>query len=576
MERFKNPTKAFATKQKAAGITPDMNAETVAFEEARIAALKKELKTKNQIAGSTDEGTIATKRESDALKAQIDLQIHLLGITKQIDAEKLKQITNDKYQINLEIIALNLKGDIAKANAKLKEEQAKPDQSNAQIALAKRKRNADIEDAKQKAEAATEQAKAQRTVEIRDINKQTEASKELFKYDQISYELKLQGLTIGAYETQLAESANNVAKQKLQIQEDFAKATIDMDINDEKYLALKIQKEQKILEIDTAGKANADYIAASKKKQLDFIDLQMQFAMQNNSLDIEKLNLEAKRYYLTQFEFDKQSEIFDLNKRLIEIEQRRNEAKSNLGGVEFDKENERINQQIVLEQRLSNQRTLILEQQNMQRTSFSEGWDKAFREYAEGAQNYAQQGAASFAVVTNGMEKAISDFVEKGKFAFGDFVKSIIQGLIKIQIQSQATRLFDSVGGIGGLLKLGMSFLNPAAAGSMGAGGGLSLGGGSGLGLKLPPQMANGGDIDGPTIVGERGPELFIPKGAGTVIPNHKMGDAMSAPSVVYNGPYIASMSAIDTQSATQFLARNKLGVWSANQSAARSLPTSR
>jgi hypothetical protein len=45
---------------------------------------------------------------------------------------------------------------------------------------------------------------------------------------------------------------------------------------------------------------------------------------------------------------------------------------------------------------------------------------------------------------------------------------------------------------------------------------------------------------------------------------------------VVYNGPYIANMSAIDTQSGLQFLAKNKQGVWAANQSAQRGLPQSR
>lgn len=166
------------------------------------------------------------------------------------------------------------------------------------------------------------------------------------------------------------------------------------------------------------------------------------------------------------------------------------------------------------------------------------------------------------------MESALTNFVKTGKLSFKDLAKSIIQDILAIQLKAQATKLFDSVGGVGGLFKLGMSVFNPAA-GAAGAVGSFPAVG--------PIMMAaNGGDIDGPTIVGERGPELFIPKGAGTVIPNHKMGDAMSTPSVVYNGPYIASMSAIDTQSATQFLARNKLGVWSANQSAARSLPTSR
>jgi len=43
-----------------------------------------------------------------------------------------------------------------------------------------------------------------------------------------------------------------------------------------------------------------------------------------------------------------------------------------------------------------------------------------------------------------------------------------------------------------------------------------------------------------------------------------------------FNGPYIANMQAIDTQSATQFLAKNQNAVWSANQNAQRSLPNSR
>jgi hypothetical protein len=42
------------------------------------------------------------------------------------------------------------------------------------------------------------------------------------------------------------------------------------------------------------------------------------------------------------------------------------------------------------------------------------------------------------------------------------------------------------------------------------------------------------------------------------------------------NGTYIANMSAIDTQSATQFLASNKQTIWAAYQSANRSLPVSR
>ena len=88
-----------------------------------------------------------------------------------------------------------------------------------------------------------------------------------------------------------------------------------------------------------------------------------------------------------------------------------------------------------------------------------------------------------------------------------------------------------------------------------------------------------GGSVMGgqPYLVGERGPEVIVPHGSGgTVIPNNRIGGMMGGGGIVYNGPYIANMSAIDTQSAMQFLAKNKEGVWAANLSAQKSLPSSR
>jgi phage-related minor tail protein len=89
---------------------------------------------------------------------------------------------------------------------------------------------------------------------------------------------------------------------------------------------------------------------------------------------------------------------------------------------------------------------------------------------------------------------------------------------------------------------------------------------------------AGGGDIYSgqPTLVGEKGPEMIVPARKGVVIPNNQLGSSMSQPQNVYNGPYIANMSAIDTQSATDFLAKNKMTIWAVNQSANRSIPTSR
>jgi hypothetical protein len=194
-----------------------------------------------------------------------------------------------------------------------------------------------------------------------------------------------------------------------------------------------------------------------------------------------------------------------------------------------------------------------------QRT-FEYGWNKAFASYAENATNYARLGEQAFVSVTNNLESALDRFVETGKISFGSLAKSIIADLIKIQLKAQATSIFSSLG-------IGDFF-----SGIFGGGSKTAFSGG----IKLPG-LAEGGPISGPSIVGERGPELFIPNTAGTIIPNNQL-NAMggNGPQVVYNGPYIANMNAIDTQSGLQFLAKNKQAVWSANQSAQRSLPQSR
>jgi hypothetical protein len=47
----------------------------------------------------------------------------------------------------------------------------------------------------------------------------------------------------------------------------------------------------------------------------------------------------------------------------------------------------------------------------------------------------------------------------------------------------------------------------------------------SGIGLPLPQARAIGGSVNSnqPYMVGEKGPELFVPRGNGTIIPNHNM-----------------------------------------------------
>ena len=182
--------------------------------------------------------------------------------------------------------------------------------------------------------------------------------------------------------------------------------------------------------------------------------------------------------------------------------------------------------------------------------TMSEGFFKAMQDAARNASTEFERGQQVFQSVMSNMDSAIDSFVKTGKFAFKDFARSVIQDLIAIQMKAQAIALINM-----GLKAMGFS------------------------GMSLPGKAA-GGPVSGgtPYIVGERGPELFVPSGSGAIVPNHRLADSMGGnqPQVVYNGPYIANMSAIDTQSGMAFLMQNKQSIWAANQSAQRSLPVSK
>lgn len=101
--------------------------------------------------------------------------------------------------------------------------------------------------------------------------------------------------------------------------------------------------------------------------------------------------------------------------------------------------------------------------------------------------------------------------------AFKDMANQIIGELIRIAIQQ--------------------AIIKPLANSLFGGGGG-GLGSiGSILGsAKSIFGFADGGEppVNRPSWVGERGVELFVPKVAGTIVPNHMLGGGRSAPSVTF------------------------------------------
>jgi phage-related minor tail protein len=102
---------------------------------------------------------------------------------------------------------------------------------------------------------------------------------------------------------------------------------------------------------------------------------------------------------------------------------------------------------------------------------------------------------------------------------------------------------------VGGLLKVGASF----------------------LGL---PGFAEGGAVgaNSPIVVGEKGPELFIPQSAGNIVPNSNMASTAGLGTTIVN----YNISAVDASSFRSLVARDPSFIYAVTEQGRRSQPSRR
>jgi lambda family phage tail tape measure protein len=195
--------------------------------------------------------------------------------------------------------------------------------------------------------------------------------------------------------------------------------------------------------------------------------------------------------------------------------------------------------------------------------TFSEGWSQAFKTYSDNAKNASQQAANYFSTFTKGVEDAIVRFVRTGKLSFKDLANSLIEQLVRVQVQQAIAASTSAVGGFGGF------------GGLLSAGASLLFGGTPFSGGGLIPGFANGGSVGAnrPIVVGERGPELFIPQSAGNIIPNNAIssgGNGLGTTIVNYN------ISAVDASSFRSLVARDPSFIYAVTEQGRRSQPSRR
>jgi phage-related minor tail protein len=159
-----------------------------------------------------------------------------------------------------------------------------------------------------------------------------------------------------------------------------------------------------------------------------------------------------------------------------------------------------------------------------------------------------------FDSVFGNLSSAIDNFVKTGKLSMKDLTRSIIQDLIAIQMKAAVMRFLGAAFG----LATGPNASNDGWFANV-------------YQATAATPKATGGPVSAgsPYIVGERGPELFMPSGSGTIIPNNQMSNMGSTTNVTnYN------INAIDVKSFEDRLLGSSNTIWAANQYANKNLST--
>ena len=174
---------------------------------------------------------------------------------------------------------------------------------------------------------------------------------------------------------------------------------------------------------------------------------------------------------------------------------------------------------------------------------WSTGWSEAFNNYQDEAGNAANQAKTLFDTATKGMEDALVTFAMTGKLSFKSMADSIISDIVRILAKKAIMGAMS--GGTTGILS--------GLAGLFG--------------------FASGGNVgrDQPIMIGEQGPEMFVPASNGTIIPNNKLNTGGGSPTnITYN------IQAVDASSFRSMVARDPQFIYNITEVGRKSTPSRR
>lgn len=265
-------------------------------------------------------------------------------------------------------------------------------------------------------------------------------------------------------------------------------------------------------------------VALREKQELEYIALnraQQMFVLEQES-----------RYIKT--------EDYELAKEMLEIKFKHEDAIKTINAddrLTADAKKLALLNEIKYQEKLieyAKQKNQILKDQK--EGGFMEGFEDKMNRFGKNMKTAFEAGGEAFDAVMSSMERGLEKFVTTGKLNFTDFAGSIIKDMLRIQLRQSASSLFSMIG-------------------------------------QSLFARADGGPVEsgGAYMVGERGPELFVPRSAGAIVPNHSMAMMGGSTNITnYN------IQAIDTKSFEDRILGSSKAVWAANAYGAKNLSLGR
>ncbi|MNM87653.1 Lambda phage tail tape-measure protein [compost metagenome] len=153
--------------------------------------------------------------------------------------------------------------------------------------------------------------------------------------------------------------------------------------------------------------------------------------------------------------------------------------------------------------------------------SWVNGATEAMANYAESSRNAMAQASSTATNAFKRMEDGIVTFATTGKFNFKDFTQSVIADLVRIQARAALSGIISQLGSLIGSAVGGTAGGTDTGTAGVSSTSPVDMSSVQGVELRAAGGPVNAGQ---PYIVGEVGPELFVPPGSGNIVPNSALG----------------------------------------------------